>query len=80
MSFINYAYIRASFLAFARFSRLITFEGVVSRNLSKFTQCMGTAPKLSKRLKKTLKILKEGTYNTAYTKESTDAEDKLEED
>ena len=42
---------------------------------------MGTAPKLSKRLKKkTLKILKEGTYNTAYTKESTDAEDKLEED
>ena len=41
---------------------------------------MGTVPKLSKRLKKTLKILKEGTYNTAYTKESTDAEDKLEED
>ena len=42
---------------------------------------MGTAPKLSKRFekKKTLKILKEGTYNTAYTKESTDAEDKLEE-
>ena len=41
---------------------------------------MGTVPKLSKRLKKTLKILKEGTYNTVYTKESTDAEDKLEED
>ena len=40
---------------------------------------MRTAPKLSKRLK-TLKILKEGTYNTAYTKESTDAENKLEED
>ena len=41
---------------------------------------MGTAPKLSKLIKKTLKILKEGTPNTAYTKESTDAENKLEED
>ena len=35
---------------------------------------MGTAPKLSKRLKNPLKILKEGTYNTAYTKEGTDGQ------